>query len=76
MHRNQNFETYIFQVVHIMMKIASFCDIIHFKYDEKRYLSQLVSEVLISTTCAPQYELNSSVTMATYWAPGIPHINV
>ena len=43
-----------------------------FKYDEKRYLSQFVSEMFDSlqqdsTKCAPQYKLDSSVTMATYW---------
>ena len=26
------------------------------------------------TKCAPQYELNSLVTMATYWAPDLPYI--
>ena len=25
-----------------------------------------------SNTCAPQYELNSIVTMATNWVPGLP----
>ena len=25
-----------------------------------------------STKCALQYELNSSVTMATYWVPDLP----
>ena len=48
-----------------------------FKYDEKRYLSKFVSEMFDSlhydsTKCAPQYELNSSVTMATYWVPDLP----
>ena len=47
--------------------------------DEKRYLSQFVTEMFDSlqydsTKCAPQYELNSSVTMATYWVPDLPHI--
>ena len=41
------------------------------KYDEKRYLSQFVSEMFDSlqydsTKCAQQFELNSFVTMATY----------
>ena len=41
------------------------------KYDEKRYLSQFVSEMFDSlqqdsTKYAPQFELNSFVTMATY----------
>ena len=26
-----------------------------------------------STKCTPQYELNSSVTIATYWVPDLPH---
>ena len=50
-----------------------------FKYDEKRYLSQFVSEMFDflqqgSTKYAPKYKLNSSVTMATYWVPDLPHI--
>ena len=49
------------------------------KCDEKRYLSQFVSEMFDSlqydsTKCAPQYELNSLVTMATYWVPDLPNI--
>jgi len=49
------------------------------KYDEKRYLSQFVSEMFDflqydSTKCAPQYERNSLVTMATYWVPDLPNI--
>ena len=45
--------------------------------DEKRYLSQFVSEMFDtsqydSTKCAFQYELNSSVTMTTYWVPDLP----
>ena len=49
------------------------------KYDEERYLSQFVSEMFDSlqydsTKCAPQYELNSFVTMATYWVPDLPNI--
>ena len=27
-----------------------------------------------STKSAPQYELNSNVTMATYWVSGLPNI--
>ena len=27
-----------------------------------------------STKCAPQYELNNFVTMATYWVPDLPNI--
>ena len=27
-----------------------------------------------STKCAQQYELNSSIAMATYCVPGLPHI--
>ena len=47
------------------------------KYDEKRYLSQFESEMFDSsqpdsTKSAPQYELNSFVTMA-YWVPGLPN---
>ena len=54
-------------------------DQILFKNDEKRYLSQSVSEMFDSlqydsTNCAPQYELNSSVTMATYWVPDLHNI--
>ena len=50
-----------------------------FRYDEKRYLSQFVSEIFEflrkgSTKYAPQYELNNSVTIATYWVPDLPHI--
>ena len=29
-----------------------------------------------STKCAPQFELNSFVTMATYWVPDLPNIEV
>ena len=36
------------------------------------YLSQFVSEMVDSTKCAPQYELNSSVTMTTYSVPDLP----
>ena len=47
--------------------------------NEKRYLSQFVSEMFDSlqqdsTKSAPPYELNSFVTMATYWVPGLPNI--
>ena len=47
---------------------------VDFKYDEKRYLSQFISEKFDSTKYAPQYDLNSSVTMATYWVPELLHI--
>ena len=48
-----------------------------FRYDEKTYLSQFVSEIFYSlqqdsTKCTPQYELNSSVAMAPYWVPDLP----
>ena len=48
-----------------------------FKYDEKRYLSQFVSEMFDSlqwdpTQCALQHEIDSSVTMATYWVLDLP----
>ena len=48
-----------------------------FKYDEKTYLSQFVSEMFDtlqydSTKCALQYQFNSFVTMATYWVPDLP----
>ena len=40
------------------------------------YLSQFLSEMFDlleynSTKCAPQYELNSFVTMTTYWVPDL-----
>ena len=49
------------------------------QYDEKRHLSQFLSEKFDSlqqhsTKCAPQYELNNFVTMATYWVPDLPNI--
>ena len=48
-------------------------------YDIKRYLGQFESEMFDSlqqdsAKTAPQYEPNSSVTMATYWVPGLPSI--
>ena len=47
-------------------------------YDEKE-ISQFVSEMFDSsqydsTKCTPQCELNSFVTMATYWVPDLPNI--
>ena len=47
---------------------------------KKRYLSQFASEMFDflqqdSTKCAPKFELNSFVTMATYWVPDLPNIN-
>ena len=49
------------------------------KYYEKRYLSQFLSKVFDSlqedsTECATQYELNSCVTMVTYWVADFPNI--
>jgi len=49
------------------------------KYDEKRYLSQFVSEMFDSlqedsTKCAPLFELNNFIAMATYWVPDLPNI--
>ena len=49
------------------------------KYDEKRYVSQFVSEMFDSlqkdsNKGAPQYELKSFVTMATYWVPDLPKL--
>ena len=47
---------------------------IDFLDDEKSYLSQFESEMFeILLTNAPQYDLNSSVTMATYWVPDPPY---
>ena len=48
------------------------------RYDKRRYLNHIVSEVFHylqynSTKWAPQYELNSLVTMATYWVPDLPN---
>ena len=49
------------------------------EYKEKRYISQFVSEMFDSlqkdsTKRAPQYELKSCVTMATYRVPDLPDI--
>ena len=50
------------------------------KYDEKRLLSQFFLPEMFdstrydSTKCAPQYELKSFATMATYWVPDLPNI--
>jgi len=49
------------------------------KYDEPRYLCQFELEMfkfwqLDFTSAAPQYELNSFVTLATYWVPDFSHI--
>ena len=49
------------------------------KYDEKRYLSQFVLEMFDSlqedsTKCAPLFELNNFIAMATYWVPDLPNI--
>ena len=45
-------------------------------YDEKRYLSGVLSVPLWydSTNCAPQCKFNSFVTIATYWVPVLPNI--
>ena len=63
----------------IRQVMTSYTQEILYKYVEKRYLSQFVTEMFDSlqqdsTKCAPQYELNISVTMATYWVPDLPHI--
>ena len=49
------------------------------KYDEPRHLSQFELEMfefwqLDFTSAAPQYELSSFVTLATYWIPDFPDI--
>ena len=50
-------------------------------YDEKRYLSQLASEMFDfffqqdSSKCASQLKLNNFVTMATYCVPDHPNMN-
>jgi len=46
----------------------------------KEYIGQFVSEMFDSlqydpTKCAPQYELSSFVTIATYLVPDLPNIN-
>ena len=45
---------------------------------KKRYLGQFVSEMIdslqLDSKCAPQFELNSFVTMATYWVSDLPNI--
>ena len=52
------------------------------KCDGKRYdPSQFVSGMLDSLQkdsrrCAPKYEHNSFVTMATYWVPDLPDVKV
>ena len=53
--------------------------IISSKFEENRYLSQFVSEMFDSwqqdsTKCAPQYRVDSFVTMATYWVSDFPNI--
>ena len=45
----------------------------------KRYLSQFVSEMFDSlqedsTKCAPLFELNNFIAMATHWVPDLPNI--
>ena len=49
------------------------------KFDGKSYLNQFVSQMFDSlqydsNKCAPQYKLNSFVTMATYCVPDLPNI--
>ena len=49
------------------------------KYDEERYLRQLVKEMFDflqygSAKGEAQYELYFFVTMATYWVPDLPNI--
>ena len=63
----------------ISLMMTSYTNQILIKYDAKRYLSQFLSEMFDflqydSTKCAPQYECNSLVTMATYWVPDLPNI--
>ena len=55
------------------------CQVVTSYTQPKGYLSQFVSEMFDSlqydsTKCAPQFELNSCVTMATYWVPDLPNI--
>jgi len=38
------------------------------------YLKNFDSLQSDSNKCAPQYELNNFVTMATYWVPDLPNI--
>ena len=40
----------------------------------KRDITANLSEMYDSTKCAPQYELDNFVTMATYWVPDLPNI--
>ena len=52
-----------------------------FKYDEMIYLSQFVAEMFDFwqqdyNKCAPQYELNRSVIMATNWVPDLLNIKI
>ena len=49
------------------------------KYDEKRYLSQFVTEMFDSlqddsTKGATQYEFKRFVTMVTFWVPGLLNV--
>ena len=65
----------------ISQVMTSYTQQILIKCDEKRYLSQFASKVFDflqydSTKCAPKFELNSFVTMATYWVPDRPNIKV
>ena len=37
-----------------------------------QFASEMFDSLHFSTKCATQYELNSSVAMATYWVPVLP----
>ena len=66
------------QIIQEMMSYTCTQNLI--KYDEKRLLSQFFLPEMFdstrydSTKCAPQYELKSFATMATYWVPDLPNI--
>ena len=68
----------IFKQLFLFQGYSSFQNM-QISYDEKGYLSQFVSEMFdslqwSSIKCSPQYELNSFVTMATYWVRDIPNV--
>ena len=45
------------------------------KRDASANLSEMLDSLQYdSTTCTPQYEYTSFVTMATYWVPDLPDI--
>ena len=67
--------------VFIICKLAKWrhhiLDQILIKYDEKRYISQFVSEMFDSLqydSSTPQYEVQSFVNIATYWVPDLRNI--